>query len=382
MPEDRTQSLRIELKTWEKEFTATNGGKRPGREDIKNNAEIGMQMPRHHEQGQYTNTHSLTAAKYREYDKLRRPSTKQSEPLPTATQHATPKKAVFAATPQKPTSHFLLPNLQLQPQPDEDEEPEPTPAAIRMHLGPTPQRDGQLLSLFDDLPSTTTKPSRAALKSIGANATNFTPSKPSQPIFTSPLENPYNRTPASSSKRFLLDSYISTTPLKRKRDDQDADAHATPSSSAKGLSTPAFLRRSSNKLIMDTLVEEAENDDHAIKSLNLRGRITQPPFKKRGMVRSLSSLIQGLRQQEDDQLDEQLEMMREMEVGVPTQQQSSVQVQDSQVVMPLGPDRGFESEESEEDAQQQTGIFRKPWKKKGLKRQTKRVISKFFFAPP
>lgn len=185
----------------------------------------------------------------------------------------------------------------------------------------------------------------------------------------SPPENVHDRTPASSSKRFLLDSFVSTTPLKRKRDDEEP-AHATPSS-AKGLSTPAFLRRSSNMLIMDTLVEEAEND-HELKSMNI-GRMRQPPFKKRGIVRSLSSIIQGLRKQEDDKLDEELEMMREMEEGdEDVAVKPTVQVADSQVVMPLGPDQGIESDESEEE---DTGSFRKPWKKKGLKRQTKRTNS-------
>lgn len=319
----------------------------------------------------------MTAAKYREYDKLRRPTTKKLESqrvIPAKLDHATPRKAApITATPQKSNPQFLVPNIpSLQ---EEEADLEPTPAAVRMHLGPTPQKDGHILSLFDDLSSTASKPSRTALASIGANA-NFTPSKPSQLLFAdneSPPENVHDRTPASSSKRFLLDSFVSTTPLKRKREDEEP-AHATPSS-AKGLSTPAFLRRTSNMLIMNTLVEEAESD-HEIRSLNF-GRMRQPPFKKRGIVRSLSSIIQGMRKQEDDKLDEELEMMREMEDAedgnVPTK--PTVRVEDSQVVMPLGPDKGIESEESEED-ERDTGIFRKPWKKKGLKRQTKRTNSK------
>jgi hypothetical protein len=43
MAEERIQALRLELKTWEKQFSAQNGGKRPSREDIKNNVEIGIQ---------------------------------------------------------------------------------------------------------------------------------------------------------------------------------------------------------------------------------------------------------------------------------------------------------------------------------------------------
>ncbi|KAG9941598.1 hypothetical protein KCU85_g9514, partial [Aureobasidium melanogenum] len=352
MSEERMQTLRVELKTWEKQFSVQHGGKRPSRDDIKNNVEI--------------------AAKYREYDRLRRPSTKQTESTkPEKPLHATPRKArPVAATPQKPNSQFLVPSIPLQ---EEEVELEPTPAAVRMHLGPTPQKDGHILSLFDDLSSTASKASRTALASIEANA-NFTPSKPAQPLFgnnESPPENVHDRTPASSSKRFLLDSFVSTTPLKRKRED-DEPTHATPSS-AKGLSTPAFLRRTSNMLIMDSLAEEAENDDE-IKSMNI-GRMRQPPFKKRGLVRSLSSMIQGMRKQEDDRLDEEMEMMREMENGDDDQEHPKpvVQVEDSQVVMPLGPDQAIESEESEEE-EKDAGVFRKPWKKKGLKRQTKRVI--------
>ncbi|THW68735.1 hypothetical protein D6D25_01244 [Aureobasidium pullulans] len=119
MSEERIATLRAELKTWEKQFSIQHGGKRPSREDIKNNVEI--------------------AAQYKEYDRLRRPPAKQSESQhakPTKTLHATPRKAAApTATPQKPSSQFLIPSV---PAKEEDVELEPTPAAIRMHLGPTP----------------------------------------------------------------------------------------------------------------------------------------------------------------------------------------------------------------------------------------------------
>lgn len=35
-------NVRAELKTWEKAFAADNGGRKAGRDDIKQNAEIGM----------------------------------------------------------------------------------------------------------------------------------------------------------------------------------------------------------------------------------------------------------------------------------------------------------------------------------------------------
>ena len=39
--QERSNSLRVELKTWEKTFASANGGKKASREDIKNNPHIG-----------------------------------------------------------------------------------------------------------------------------------------------------------------------------------------------------------------------------------------------------------------------------------------------------------------------------------------------------
>ena len=56
---------------------------------------------------------------------------------------------------------------------------------------------------------------------------------------------------------------------------------------------------------------------------------------------------------------------------------AQVLVEDSQIEMPLGPDRALESDEDEADANDgldQDGRPRKVWKKKGQKRTTRRVI--------
>lgn len=39
--EAQSQELRIHLKQWETDWAAKHGGKKPGRDDIKQNAEIG-----------------------------------------------------------------------------------------------------------------------------------------------------------------------------------------------------------------------------------------------------------------------------------------------------------------------------------------------------
>jgi len=39
---DKSKALRVELKRWEKAFSAANDGKKASREDIKKDPEIGM----------------------------------------------------------------------------------------------------------------------------------------------------------------------------------------------------------------------------------------------------------------------------------------------------------------------------------------------------
>lgn len=256
----------------------------------------------------------------------------------------------------------------------------PTPQALRQRLGPTPQKDGQILSLFDNLYSCTPSKShsRDALGSIDANVA-ATPSKVNAFSIQGSLdaENArLSRTPQSSGKRYMLDTFA--TPVKRKRD----EVACTPTSGRGVASTPAFLRRSTTDFLstLDPTAEDEDAEDNGKRA---------PPFKKRGLVRSLSSIIRNLRDQVEETLDEDLELMREMEaeaegeVYVRPQTKSNkkvpeILVEDSQVDMPLGPDRGDESDEDEPDKNDgldHEGKPRKVWKKKGLKRQTKRVIS-------
>jgi len=109
--------------------------------------------------------------------------------------------------------------------------------------------------------------------------------------------------------------------------------------------------------------------------------------------RCLSALVKGLRNMEEEKLDEELEMLREMEceeLGIPIAKpvgpgpgaaiarKTQVQVEDSQQVeMPLGADGEREGDESSEsDAEQlgRDGRKLRVWKKKGQKRSTRRVV--------
>lgn len=237
-------------------------------------------------------------------------------------------------------------------------------------IGPTPQRDGIVLGLFDNLRAETPSKRRIIFGEIEPNLFE-TPTKrdteaASEASSASRIRG--DRTPLSITKRNLFNQFV--TPKKRKLDEE-----GTPSSTLKGLATPAFLRR-------DNALARIEEADETTSR--------PAPWRRGGMVRSLSAMIQSMRKDEDDRLDEEADIMRELEMeeegimapSVP--KVSQVLVEDSQVVMPLGPDRGLESEEEEDEEEElgRDGKPRKVWKKKGLKRQTRRTNSKLIIHTP
>lgn len=339
--------LRHELKKWEKHFAAANAGRKPGREDIKQDATI--------------------SAKYREYDQLRKLRSEQysvETPRKHVQRQSSPKKRQAlmersanppAVTPRKDSKALqTLAPPELSPVHEEEQ----TPAFIRCALGPTPQKNGQILGIFDMLKSAT--PSRPATAPVPVNdsAVAGTPSKPTAPTSSDPT---LSRTPQSSSKRRYLEAFAGT-PLKRKRDENDV---GTPSTAKKQYATPAFLRRS---------FPLAPIDEDATEPIT-----AAPPFKKRSLVRSLSTIIQGLKKQEEKRMDDEWDVLNELEGEENGESQPKVLVEDSQVLdMPLGPDQGPDQSDEETvvdpGALDANGRPRKVWKKKGLKRQTRRVI--------
>ena len=228
-------------------------------------------------------------------------------------------------------------------------------------IGPTPQRDGIVLGLFDSLTAETPSKRRIIFGEIEPNVFQ-TPSKSTEVTGDASLESRARgeRTPLSVTKRNLFNHFV--TPKKKELDEE-----GTPTSALKGLTTPAFLRRDN---VLDRIDEADETTPRPA------------PWKRRGLGRSLSAMIQSMRKDEDDRLDEEADIMRELEMeeqGTSAQARpmvSPVLVEDTQVVMPLGPDRGLESEDEEEEELGRNGQPRKVWKKKGLKRQTRRVVSK------
>lgn len=299
-------------------------------------------------------------------------SPRKRRPDQSAPSQTPSKRSRHAETPSK--GHF------------HDEQLETTPSISRKlfsppavtSLGPTPQRDGRVLGLFDLLeePAAADSPSRRH----GGRDASAAPSKihatPSKRSSTSDVEvTPrMGRTPMSASKRQYLNTFMS--PLKNR----DANIGArTPSKLH--FDTPQFLKRH----YLATVDENGEFDAPAPLRL---------PRKPLG--RGLSEIVASLRKVEEDKADADLEALREMEAeeaagyprspskqpaGAPAAPATTraagdeqILVEDSQAQrLPLG---GFDDEglydSPVEDEMGRDGNPMRIFKKKGQKRTTRR----------
>ncbi|TFB07101.1 DNA replication regulator SLD2 [Trichoderma ghanense] len=355
--EAKAQKVRTDLKQWEADWAKTHEGKKPGREDIKNNPVI--------------------AQKYKDYNKLRDIIAGKLPPLPdtsTSKQKHEKRKsdAAPAGTPMKRAKHAETPSKRMAP--PSGEEYMNSPAVSRKlfsptpitSIGPTPQRDGKVLGLFDLLVE---REFKSPLKGANrpASSVHATPSKRRSSLSDDAAAN-LGRTPSSASKRKLF-----STPMK-KRDGQNMAG--TPSSVSKlQFDTPAFLKR------------------HSLPTLDENTTFDAPPLRlpRKPLVRGLSEIVASLRKVEEEQLDDDLEALREMEAeaeaasgGPPPQPpvkpqkpepKQDILEPDSQAKqLPLG---GFDDEgmydSPTEEAVDRDGRPMKIFKKKGQKRTTRRV---------
>ncbi|KAH6984611.1 DNA replication regulator SLD2 [Ilyonectria sp. MPI-CAGE-AT-0026] len=352
----QSQQLRADLKSWESDWAKTHKGQKPGREDIKANAEI--------------------AQKYKQYNKVR--DILSGKAPPSAKEDPKPRKRRsdihLAQTPTKRTKQFETPSKNRNVDHDEGLMNSPaisrklfSPASVTS-LGPTPQRDGRVLGLFDLLVEKELgTPRRDSPRKGGAQRRiDATPSKRSAAM-DDELTARLGRTPMSSSKRQRLDNFM--TPQKNRDGNFDA---VTPSSVSKlQFDTPAFLKRHS----LPALDENSEFDAPAPLRL-----------PRKSMVKGLSEIVASLRKVEEDHLDDELDALREIEDeenGIsrpkpPTvpQPKDDVLEEDSQVrQLPLG---GFDDEglydSPDEGVMGRDGNSNslRVFKKKGQKRTTKR----------
>ena len=277
-----------------------------------------------------------------------------------------------------------------------------SPLPLRAAIGPTPQRDGKALGLFDLLSA-----------SGGSTATATTPSSrkkwamdietPSRSNDIPPNEGSradekglpstpsaqrsgagalrtrrFSLTPASSGKKFYLSKFFATPTVGRfatiPEEDEEDDADGTndglkytPKKETapglgSGLETPSFLRRSK----FFSFRQAGERG--AIEKRSTTGfspiAVRMPP---RVMGKGLSDLVQGLRDIEEEQMEDDLDVLREMEAGESGHgsNRDNIPVEDSQVAIGPGPDGG--AHVAQPPSKPRT------WKKIGQKRTTKLV---------
>ena len=427
---EHAQKLRQELKKWETAFAAEHGRK-PSRSDIKRSPDIGRYGPYWLAPMSHMANRSffVVAAKYKEYSKFR--DTPSASAPARTTRHAapqpiTPRKIIHPSSskvvsdpkassdsvrqgdPFRTPSHrnsqgrsqsgtrSRLSNdpLQTPTNPSRTIIGSPlyqytSPLAVHRirfgkdgeTVGPTPQKTGKVLGLFESIIDTT--PPKFRHKEL-KDTTNISgaPEERSDSMFETPRKrkleqgevdaSPSTRATLSASRRVTRSGATivsdGETPKKRRFDSQDLFA------------TPSFLRRT-NSRIMDP---------------SLSSPPVPQPMKRPGLVKGLSSLMAELRKRQDEILDEDMDILREVEMermgvavrkplfpkGIPTGTADTGQdvgVSSAVVNSEKVADKVAEDGEGKTEDEAPARV----WKKKGLKRQTRRVKSKpsQFFSP-
>lgn len=202
-----------------------------------------------------------------------------------------------------------------------------------------------------------------------------TPSKRSQSKGRKDTDNLHHKSPRCGTKSQIFNDH--PTPSTSHTTDCFTPLAQRGVSKLRFDETPAFLRRDSQRA--DVGNENMLGDKEGVSWSPVAIR-KLPKAAGRG----LSALVKGLREMEDEVLDEELDVLREMESESNPRahlDKPEVLVKDSQRPdMPLGPDGGLESDEdgliSVDEGKGRDGKPLKVWKKKGQKRTTRRVLMK------
>jgi DNA replication regulator SLD2 len=322
---------------------------------------------------------SSVALKYKEYNKVRDILAGKVKPHSSKSHHSSPekRKSIPVTTPLKRVKHAETPSKApthggetYMNSPDISRKlfsPKPVTS-----LGPTPQRDGRVLGLFDLLVERELgSPSKRELENWDTprkSKIHATPSK--RRLYGETLDGGspagLGKTPTSAGKRQRREDAFAT-PLKKR--DANAAGAATPSSVSKlQLETPAFLKRYSITTTGET------GSETLVSSL----RLPRKPFS-----RGLSEIVASLRKVEEERLDDELEALREMEaeeMGLPAprpmpqqQHRTDGYGPDEQQPFRQGADGDFAAVEEAIAANEQPT---RTYKKKGQKRTTRFVNMK------
>jgi DNA replication and checkpoint protein len=386
--------LRAQLKEWEKSFAQVNSGRKPGKEDIKKDPKIAAKYKT------YNRTRDvLEGKKDPESLRARSPSLRRRKSSPSLKrcepdQEQVPQRTIFA-TPRK-LKHSISeshPSI-LDPYDAPPASLSPHPYVFKNAIGPTPQRDGRILGLFDLLSNSGSTPSTRKRKADALTGKQYgmnvarTPSKKSTKANEDILDHlgevsggrRHSRTPASDGKKFLLSQFFATPSTVRfgaiaeddtndaiegKRLDQTPlrsrvlakQAQSGPPNESALETTPAYLRRTTS--FNQRLFNASISNPHKITS-NASLTFTSPTAVQMGPQRrpfkgkALSEILKNLRQMEDKDDEDEMDALREIGGN-----EMNVQLGDCQDILDTsttgeGPTR--------------------TWKKKGQKRTTRRVI--------
>ena len=389
--QSRASALRGALKDFERTFATDHNGRKPSKDDIKANVEV--------------------AGQYKEYNRVRDilagrlglVALQNSSPSKRKRPHSRSESA-HIASPTKQRLQSTPSAKRLRPD-DIDPYDAPssvTPRRVLSAIGPTPQRDGQALGIFDLMsnpgsgrsihatPASRKRKIEALLgddedvenQPIVAQTPSQRPSKkgdlldhltgtPASQSRTS--HNKHSRTPVSDGKKFMLSQFFATPSAVRYANIPEPLAEPTPLrtrvlglSPLKADSTPAYLRRSYS--FKDRLLSASSNpsrdnssdvDPGSPSSVRIAPRRRTSGKQVKFMPKPLSQIAAEMRGKEDEMHDDDLDAMRDME-----NEAAGVLVGDSQPASKM-------ENQSQSQAAQTSG---KVWKKRGQKRTTKRVI--------
>ncbi|QKX62926.1 uncharacterized protein TRUGW13939_10094 [Talaromyces rugulosus] len=411
-------TLRVELKQWEKSFSDANDGKKAGRHDIKQDPDIAAKYKT------YGRLRALESSSSSSHPKSESRHNKEVERTPSKSdQHNNARiKRKHAAslgpdgiedgrkqdhhTPKKSRGNLFTPAKNrtvndpnhpatLDPydspsvfrrlfSPSTHRQTLPSPVPLKNSIGPTPQRDGKALGLFDLLSASggsTATPSAKRMTMVGEDMIK-TPSGGKRKRLDNIAEKDDNdddenddnermirmgRTPASSSKKLYLERLFATPTTMRFATMVEDEERQLPGASQGGppgvaeetrtetnplsSETPSFLRRSNSGRYIPNA-----NPSHGLSPVGVR----KP---QRFVGKGLSALVQGLRDMEEERMQDDWDVLKELETEQdPNGPEQNVQVGDSQAATnnnSMDPPEGG-----------------RVWKKKAPKRTTRLVRMK------
>ncbi|KAL1958503.1 hypothetical protein VTO42DRAFT_4367 [Malbranchea cinnamomea] len=426
-------TLRAELKEWERAFAAKNGGRKASREDIKKDPHIAAKYKLYarlrapeasSEKGAEDTTRKRKQRHDEEAEKMQHghgsgfatpkkppkcssnhfstPLKRNQTPSKNQQQHADHLEHPSQLDPYVPPSQF---RTLFTPSRTKDSV---SPLPLRTAIGPTPQRDGKALGLFDLLSASGRSTATTATDTpYGRKRRALEAETPSKNGGVMPIQGRgagvglpttpssqrsgagairtrrYSLTPVSSAKKFYLSRFFASPTVPRfatiPEEDEEEEGGGgggrgggdegakdntprkednndnTNSGTGLGLETPSFLRRRNFFSF-----RAAKKSD-----------LSPIPIRKPPCVvgKKLSQLVQGLRDIEKEQMEDDLEALREMEAEEAQGKEMNgddVLVKDSQLPIRPGPD-------GEEDGVESPSKSRSMWTKRTQKRTTKLV---------